>query len=210
MATLPFTPATRVELARKAIHLSSLWTVLALNLLPAHLTIALFATVLAGLLLFEVARRHARLSRLVPRFLTGILRPHETRAGQIRLTGATYTLLAALGAALLLPVPAASVALLVMLVGDTAAALVGRHWGRHRIFTKSVEGSLACFLFSLLAITGYAALLPLPGGWLFPVLCAIAAGTLAEALAAQLRLDDNLAIVLAAGACLLALPLPQF
>ena len=207
---MPLSPATRVELARKAIHLSSLWTVLALNLLPPRAAVAIFTLVLTGLLLFELARRHARLSWLVPDFLTGILRPHEVQADRVRLTGATYTLLAALGAALLLPVPAASVALLTMLIGDTAAALVGRHWGRHKIIGKSLEGSAACFAFSLLAAACYAVLLPLPPGWLFPALLAVLAGTVAEALAGPLHLDDNLAIVLAAGLCLLALPLPQF
>jgi dolichol kinase len=71
---------------------------------------------------------------------------------------------------------------------------VGRAWGRHRFFNKSLEGALGCLL-ACLAWAGYVA-------WASPLtLPVLVAGALVATLVEVLPipLDDNLGITLAAG-----------
>ena len=88
-------------------------------------------------------------------------------------------------------------AIVFIIVGDIAAALVGRVYGRHKLVAnKSVEGSSAC-LFSLVAVTFLIPGLPLRA-WLVVAVVA----TASEAFSG--RIDLNLAVPLASGAAMLA------
>ena len=91
----------------------------------------------------------------------------------------------------------------VMLIGDTAAALIGRRFGRHRApNNKSVEGVVAFIVASWIALAilltacGAAPTLYITG--FFAVLPAAAA----ELFEKQLHLDDNFSIPLIVGFCL--------
>lgn len=123
--------------------------------------------------------------------LAPYLRPAE-RAGPVvavhLLTG-TGALLAAIA-----PRPLAATAIAYLVIGDAAAALAGRRWGRRRWGKKSLEGSLACFL----ACLGIGAL-TLPQHPAAVVGGALAA-TLAEAL--PVPVDDNLSVPLVGAAVL--------
>jgi glycerol-3-phosphate acyltransferase PlsY len=80
-----------------------------------------------------------------------------------------------------------------LILGDAAAAIVGRAVGRVRIFGKSLEGSLACFAACLLVAWVY------PGDpftWRMMLGGALAA-TLFELF--PIPLDDNMRISLSAG-----------
>jgi dolichol kinase len=80
-----------------------------------------------------------------------------------------------------------------LILGDTAAALVGKAWGRVHIFgsKKTLEGSIACLAVSLL-FAWKVTQLP----WDVALVGAMAA-TLFEIL--PLPLDDNFAVPLSAG-----------
>jgi dolichol kinase len=71
-------------------------------------------------------------------FFGQMIREHE----QFSLLGSTYLLLAALLAIEIFPLKIAAAALGFTVLGDASAAIVGRAWGRHRLFRKSVEGAL--------------------------------------------------------------------
>jgi dolichol kinase len=119
------------------------------------------------------------------------LRPAERRGPVLAvhfLTG-TGVLLAAVA-----PRPIAATALAYLVLGDAAAALVGRRLGRSRWGAKSLEGSLACFL----VCVGIGAL-TLPQHPVAIVGGALAA-TLAEAL--PVPVDDNLSVPLVGAAVL--------
>ena len=107
-----------------------------------------------------------------------------------RLTGAFYSLVGAWLTILLFEKRAACAALLILAVGDTAAALVGRALGGRRLFgQKTVAGSLAMLTVSwLLGLPFVSSWVALGGGL---------AATLVELL--PLPVDDNLSIPLAAG-----------
>ena len=179
--------ALRHEAWRKAIHLSMLalpvWIVVAPETWRLRgLLLALF--VLLGVDLLRL--RWEKLGRWLQPRLGASLRPGEKRG----LTSTHYLTVAACFLAWWLPEGAAAAALAMPIVGDAAAAVVGRRFGRTRFGAKSLEGSAACFAGCML------------GGALFlpsePLALAAAAlaATVVEAL--PLPLDDNLSVPLVA------------
>ena len=200
MASLSY----RQEIKRKLVHLSSLWMVAALLLLPRTFCAVLFGvmTVLTVLLEYAHYRRVPVLWQCYDFFFGRMLRDYGD--GRFHLSGGAPVLAAAALSALLFPVPFSGQAMAVMLLGDTAAALIGRRFGRIRFFNgKSLEGSLA-FL-----VTGIAVILAGFFCWHYSVgtmlggVLGVVAAALLEFFNRELRLDDNFTIPLAAGAGLL-------
>jgi len=104
---------------------------------------------LAGLLLLafigEMLRlRNQKFNLWILRLLNGVHRPEESR----RLSGLLWTLSGSLLTMLIYPHPRiVLVGLLFISLGDSAAALVGIHFGRIKIYDeKTLAGSLSCFL----------------------------------------------------------------
>jgi glycerol-3-phosphate acyltransferase PlsY len=187
----------QAEARRKAIHLSFLVLplVLLLEPLPWPRTRGqfrvLFLTLTASAIALDVLRIHERRVRTIfRRFFGELIRQHEA----LSLLGSTYLLLAALIAIEVFPRPVAAVALGFTVLGDATSALVGRAWGRHKLFGKSWEGTAGCLVTCLLwaACVSHAAALPWP-----VTLAGAVAATLVEVL--PIPLDDNLGITLAAG-----------
>ena len=106
--------------------------------------------------------------------------------------GSTYFLFSSLLVILLFPKPIAIASLLILVLSDTSAALVGRGIGKVSFWGKTLEGSMAFFICSLLIVWIYPNLDRFPGS-----LAALGA-TLVELL--PIPLDDNLTIPLVAGA----------
>ncbi len=190
-------PAFLTEAQRKAIHLGFL--ILPLELLFHFLPWpqgrgefrVLFLLLVAGAIAIDLLRIHEpRVRTFFRKFLGEIIREHE----EFNLLGSTYLLLASLLAIEIFTQPVAAAALGFTVLGDAFAAIVGRAWGRTRVFRKSVEGLLGC----LAACGAWAAFLALGGHlpW-HVVLAGAAVASLVEFL--PIPLDDNLGITLAAG-----------
>ncbi len=176
------------EIGRKAFHLSAIAIPIGYYLLPTGTgkKILLFLTAVS--LTVDVIRLNApRIRAFFFMFFGRLVRDHE----RYSLLGSTYLLLSSLICAYAFEKPITSAALAFLIVGDTVAALVGKSIGRVRIFGKTLEGSLACFIVCLAV------------GWLIPELtitqaiAGAAMATLIELL--PVPLDDNLRIPLAAG-----------
>jgi glycerol-3-phosphate acyltransferase PlsY len=92
------------------------------------------------------------------------------------------------------PRPIAAAALGFTILGDAMAALVGKAWGRTRLFGKTLEGAVG----GLIACLMWAAFLGAAGHLPWTVLIA---GALVASLVEMLPipLDDNLGITLFAG-----------
>lgn len=176
------------EIGRKAIHLSALSIPVGYYFLDAGLGRAILALLTALSFLIDVVRlNQPRIRTFFFIFFGRLVRDHERH----NLLGATYLLLSSLICVHAFPKPIAVAALAFLIVGDSAAALVGRAFGRVRIFDKSLEGSLAC----LVACLAIGALIP-ELGWTRTLLGALTA-TLIELI--PVPLDDNLRIPLASG-----------
>jgi glycerol-3-phosphate acyltransferase PlsY len=178
------------EIQRKAIHLSFILIPLVYlyDLLPKRFIVQglLVATLVS--IVIELARLHdARVRAYFRMFFGNLIRKHEHR----QLLGSTYLLIASVLTIELFAKPYAVAALGALILGDTAAALVGRTLGRARLFGKSLEGSLACFVVSFLFAWGVVGL------DVKTAAIGMLAATLFEFL--PIPLDDNFRIPLSAG-----------
>jgi len=184
----------RREIARKLIHVASVAVPLLVWFAPRALAIVVLLGAAIAALGVEVLRRRQRGARyLFLRHTRTMLRPRERHG----LTGATWMAIAYAGAVVLFPTPVAVAAMLYNGLGDAAAALVGKRWGRRRTRSgKSWEGAGA------MAVVGFAAGAAIPG----LSLAAAALGAIGAALLelADLPPDDNLWVTLGGGAFLAA------
>ncbi|HEX5870340.1 MAG TPA: hypothetical protein VFY65_07995 [Longimicrobium sp.] len=183
------------ELARKAIHVSSTAVPLLVWLLPRPVAIALLVPVAVLALAIDLARHRIRPFRYhFLRHTRTMLRHHERHG----LAGATWMALAYAAATVLFPKPVAIAAMLFNGLGDAAAALVGKRWGRRRTaWGKSWEGFAAGLAVDLAVGTGMWMIAPgvVPLG--AAVFGAVVAATVEFA---PLPLDDNVRVTLAGGA----------
>jgi dolichol kinase len=185
------------ELRRKAIHFGGLIIPIGYYLLPepAGKNLLLIATLIA--IALDVIRLNEPRIRTLFYYLFGkMVRDHE----RYSLLGSTYVLLASLICVYAFERPIAIVAIAFVQVGDAMAAVVGRAFGRLKVFDKSLEGSLAC-LASCIAVgllyPGDPILQPSdPFTWSMIMGGAVMA-TLFELV--PMPLDDNLRISLSAG-----------
>ncbi|MFN8587072.1 MAG: hypothetical protein U0704_04655 [Candidatus Eisenbacteria bacterium] len=190
-------PGWLAEARRKAIHLSMVIIPLELlfEVLPwprgKHQFALLFVLLTVGAIVLDLFRIHEdRVRAFFRDFFGEMIREHE----QLSLLGSTYLLLAALLAIEIFPQPVAAAALGFTVLGDAFGALVGRAYGRHRFFRKSLEGAAGC----LFACFVWAGVVGLTGqlDWDVLLVGALVATTV-EML--PIPLDDNLGITLAAG-----------
>lgn len=176
----------RRETGRKLIHVASVAVPLFVWFVPRGIALGVLAGIVTAALLTEWSRARIRWARYqFLRRTRALLRPHERKG----FAGATYMAIAYLLAVLIFPKPVAVAAMLFNGLGDAAAALVGRRWGRHRMrWGKSWEGFGAGLIVNL--CIG----LLIPGISLFgAVIGAVAAAVLEFA---PLPLDDNLRVTL--------------
>lgn len=192
------------EVFRKLIHLSSLWMVALIWFFPyPKLLLFLgFSICLVLNLLCEFAYSHQvrYITPLYAFFFKKMLRG-EVKPGQWVISGSPPVFAAAALVTLLFPLKIAAIALGVMLIADTAAALIGRRFGKHKIANgKSLEGVIAFCLAGSLWACG---LLYCAG--LFSVKVALGAvlgvflASMAELFEKQLHMDDNFSIPLISG-----------
>ena len=176
------------ELRRKLVHISSLSIPLGLWLVPEVPALAILGGVTALFLGADILRFFRTSFRgFFYRTFGPLLRAHERRD----LTASTYLLLSSFICASVFGKDVAILATLYLILGDSSAALAGRHIGRTRICGgKTLEGSLVGLSVNL-ALALVLPLLPLE---------AEAAGALVAVLSELLPVvDDNFAIPLASG-----------
>lgn len=195
----PATPQSlTAELQRKSFHLAMIVVPVWVYLMPPApallgLILATFATVAVDLLRLS----DHRLRRFFLQLFRSLIRPHEEE----HLLGSTHYMIAALLSVIVFDHEVAIAALAFLVLGDAAAAIVGKRFGTPRYWGKSPQGSIACFV-TCLAMG--LLLLDSP-----PVaLVGAVAATLAEALPSPL--DDNMRVPIFSGIAMqLALRLIQ-
>ncbi len=185
--------AFRKELFRKAIHLSSLWIPAAIYFMPKIVLIPILLIILVGNVVLEYGNFKkypwARKSFGVLFFRT--LRNKETSREHFQFTGAIYVLLSALLCLCLFGKEVAAIALTVMLISDSVAALIGRSIGKIKIHkNKTLEGTFAFFLTSVIINLLFWPIYPF--GLINVVACLVA--TLAEVYEDKIEIDDNLSV----------------
>lgn len=180
------------ELLRKLTHLFALIIPLGYYYLDLSKwqMLAIMIPVTLCILIVDISRLlDWRLWRLFRGIVAPMIRRNET-AGE-DFTGAAYILTASCFVIGLFSQPVAVLSLAFIIIGDPAAAIIGRKYGRHRFKNKSLEGSLAFFLAACLPAVAA------PGIPLIPALSAAAVATVTEALSFQV--DDNTTVPLISG-----------
>ena len=195
------------ELKRKALHLGALALPAAVLLVPRWpllVGLVVLAALAVGL---DVARQRVPAVRrlVVDRVFGWMMRPEELppEGSPIVLNGAVWMFVsAALCAALFAPGVAAA-ALAMLMVGDGAAAVVGRRFGRTRWpgSPKSVEGSAA---YAATAFAVGLVVVAWPGSELTVGVCAVGAVAGAAFEAVPIPLNDNVRVPLLAGLAMAA------
>lgn len=186
------------EFKRKLIHLSSLWIPLVVYILHPSQSLFLFSTLFIADAILEYGnfKKWGWARFLFGKFFTATLRRSETNKSKFIQSGSLYVLMAAMACSLLFPKPIAVLALIIMLVSDTCAALVGKTYGIRKIRnSKTLEGTSAFFLSSLLIMIAFNPLYPVS----YASIIACMAATLAELFEDKLEIDDNLSISLSVG-----------
>ena len=197
----------RAELQRKAIHLGALVLPASMLLLPTP-SARIGLTVLAAFAVaLDVARqRVAAVHHLVvDRAFGWMMRPEELTGvgGPLVLNGAVWMCLSAAACIWLFPPGIGAAALAMLMVGDGAAAVVGRRFGRRKWprSPKSVEGSVA---YVVAAFAMGLAVVTWPGAGLTVLACAVGAVVGAAVEALPIPLNDNFRVPLLSGLAMLA------
>ena len=143
----------RKEVYRKGIHLSSLWIPALVYFWGTLIASICFLFLMLGELLLEYGHykkwRWARIIFTLP--FSFALRNKERQRRKFVLTGGFYVLASSLICTLLFSNSIASIAITVMLISDTLAALVGKACGQRKIYkNKSLEGTCSFFVSALI------------------------------------------------------------
>ena len=195
------------EVRRKLVHLSSLWMPAVMLLFaPYRWYLAVFfCLLLIGNLLVEHAYASGKMPRinaLYDKFFGGMLR-FEVKPGMWVISGGPYVFASACLSLLLFVPWIAACGMTSMLLGDTAAALVGRRFGKHKTVNgKSIEGVIAFIIAAAAGIFIVKHIIGIPHLPVWGILLAAAAGSVVELFEKQLKIDDNFSIPVAVGAVL--------
>ncbi len=184
----------RYEIARKAIHLSSLSIPVIYWFISRELALCLLVPLFSGFFLIDLLKNFSTpVAVWYHNTFDSMLRTHELQGNKAYLNGATHIVMAALLLVLFFPKIIAVTAFAMVAVSDTLAAITGKIMGKHRFGKKSMEGSGAFFLSALCIIT------VVPGLNLFIGLAMAIAATVTEACMVRIgefKIDDNLSIPL--------------
>ena len=181
---------TKVEILRKIVHLATLVIPVGYALTSEEMAILFLVPFFIALLIVDLLRHfHSGTASLFQKYFFGrVLREEEKSA----FMGSTYFIFSTILTILLFSKSIAIASILILILSDTAAALVGKWIGRVKIFGKTLEGSLAFLITSLLIV------------WIYPNLdrfsgsLAALGATVIEVL--PIKVNDNLSIPLVAGA----------
>ena len=189
----------RTELSRQFVHLSGLLFVILAQFVDRKVSIMTFLsfTVFFFLYSWHIRNQEKKLSRFMHRvesrfrdFALGF----EREGVRNPFTGAMLFYAGFTLSFLLFPLPIASASCAMLAVGDSLSTIVGIKFGRHKIGKKSLEGSLACFIFSFAA-----------GSFFVNPFLALVGAAAASLIELFPRIDDNLTIPLISGLVMLLL-----
>ncbi len=191
-------PSLSAEAWRKLLHLLSVLPALAIPIISARLSLFVLLPALAAGILADWARVRSRgFNRFVDRAFGWMMRSTERPAvgDPISINGATWVLASVSLLILIFPIPIALTSFSLFMVGDAAAAVVGRRFGHHTWGRTgcTIEGSAAFFVagFFTAILIGSDFLIWTP--YSFPVVglaIATAAACLAEV--STVPVNDNL------------------
>jgi dolichol kinase len=185
------------EFIRKLIHLCSLSIPTIYYFISRELALELLAPMFLAFLVVDLARfYHEPTQAWFYRWFGWLLRRHESDSKSKRLTGATNILFSAIVCVIIFPKIITVNAFAILIISDITSALVGRRFGRHRFFQKSLEGATGFFVSATVVVLLAPKVEGLPMEYVIGIIAA-AAGAVTESLSTTV--DDNISVPLAIG-----------
>ena len=177
------------EMIRKIVHIALSLTVFSLLIWNPQTIKILFLILTVIYILIDYLRLKIAPLGLLYKRLFGLMVRNEEAS---RLSGASYAFIGASVTILLFDTITAISAILILVMSDAMAAIIGRRFGATRMGQKSLEGSFTFFLVTFLILYFYTGLIvPFSIGISF--IC-----TILELIMPR-RLNDNLVIPITAG-----------
>jgi dolichol kinase len=188
----------KYEVIRKFIHLCSLSIPVVYYFITTELALIILIPLLIISLLIDLGRYHfTGMGKIFYKFFGFLLRKHEMDSRKKNLNGATYVFISAVIAIIILPKNFFILSFAVLILSDSAAALIGRRFGKHKFISKSLEGTIAFFIVGCLIVFFTPKLGYLPLEYLIAFL-AVGVGAIMENVSYGWA-DDNLVIPLSIG-----------
>jgi dolichol kinase len=186
------------ELFRKLIHLFSLSIPIIYYFITTEAAAIILGIVAAFALIIDLGRYlHPETGKIFYKIFGFLLREHELDHKKKNLNGATYVLISALISVLIFPKVIFISAFSILIISDSAAALIGRKFGKRKFLSKSLEGTLTFFVSACIVIL----FTPKVSGFIEEYLIGFIAafvGAIVENISFKL-VDDNLSIPLSVG-----------
>ena len=188
------------EILRKGIHLISLSIPITYSFVTKEFALSILIPMTILSIIFDFASRKKNKFRLYYHKIFGkMLRPHEYY-DVFTLNGASWVLITAVLCILVFPKLLMVTGFSILIVSDVSSALIGRRYGKHKLFIgKSWEGTTAFWVsaFIVIIVIGLAVNAP----WTYFLFGFIAAiiGGFAEAIAPIIKMDDNITIPVSIG-----------
>jgi dolichol kinase len=186
------------ELFRKLIHFISLSIPIVYYFIPTETAIIILGVLAVVALTIDLGRYlHPETGKIFYKMFGFLLREHELDHKKKNLNGATYVLISALISVLIFPKVIFISAFSILIISDSAAALIGRKFGKRKFLSKSFEGTLTFFVSACIVIL----FTPKVGGFFEEYLIGFIAafvGAIVENISFKL-VDDNLSIPLSVG-----------
>ena len=135
-------------------------------------------------------KNKANIAEIFNKFFGGIIRESEIKS----YTGATYLGLGILITTILFHKHTAIMAMSVLAVSDSLAAIIGTRYGHIKVGEKSLEGSAAFFVSGVMVICFFNWFLGMKAIYLWENIFALLVATLFELYSKKMKLNDNLLI----------------
>lgn len=141
------------EVVRKLIHLCSLSIPIVYYFIPRKDALLILVLLTVLVISIDLLRYFSPITAKIFYSLFGfLLRKHEKDNNKKALNGASYVLLSATICVFLFPKIFFITAFGILIISDSMAALVGRKFGKHKLFQKSFEGTLAFFISAIIVV----------------------------------------------------------
>lgn len=188
----------RDELIRKGIHLCSLSIPIIYYFIPRFEAILILTFVTLTALTLDLARYLSpEFRNIFMRIFGFMLRKHELDEKKKNLNGATYVFISALICVIIFPKVIFITAFAILIISDSAAALVGRKYPIRPFLMKSLGGTLAFFLSAVIVILFTPKITGSQTEYLIAILAAALGGIIENV--SYGWADDNLSIPMSIG-----------
>jgi len=192
------------EILRKSIHLSSISIPVIYYFIPQSTALIILTALVVFAFVVDLTRIYLPSFRSTfNKFFGSLLRQHEIDTKKKSLSGATYVLLSALLCVAIFPKLIVITAFSILIISDTAAALIGRKFGKRPFLRKSLVGTFSFFVSAVIVVLVAPKLQYSPVEYVIGVIGA-GVGAIIENIVEGV-LDDNLAIPISVGAVMLFL-----